>query len=326
MANARVFCTYFDSRYESRGRVMADSLRAHGENGRLVVLALDDAALAAVESWPIDGVDVISRNALEERYPQLLQVQPNRARMEYVFTLTPWLTSFVMESQTDASWVTYLDADLCFFSPPEVVFDDMQGASVGIVAHRFTREQLWRQKYGIYNVAWVAFRNDIDGRKCLGWWGERCLEWCHDRVEDGRFADQGYLNHFRDVISTVRVVDHPGVDLAPWNLRAHSVSVDKNGELRVDGLPLVFFHFHGLRQEGRRFYFKHIPYLARTTRVIRESIYEPYCRALVAVEREGMAAKVEPLLRQVTVLARLRSGRQWAMRKLALMRGDYIDV
>ena len=292
----------------------------------MLVLALDEATLDAVRAWTDTNVQVISLHTLEKCFPQLETVKALRSRMEYVFTLTPWLTQYAMDSRPEASWVTYLDADLYFFAAPEALFTEMEKSSVGIIAHRFTREQRWREKYGIYNVAWVAFRPDTDGLACLKWWSEQCLSWCYDRVEGDRFADQRYLDRFSEVIPSVTVIEHPGADLAPWNLRAHQITTDGNGAPLVDGRPLVFFHFHGLRQEGQRFHFKHVPYLARTTPAIRNAIYRPYCTELLAAEKAPTAARTEPLQRQETVLSRVRSGRRAALRRLGILRGDFVDI
>ncbi len=43
--------------------------------------------------------------------------------------------------------------------------------------------------------------------------------------------------------------EEPGAGLAPWNVSAHELS-GENGEVRVDGRPLVFYHFHSLREYG----------------------------------------------------------------------------
>ena len=151
------------------------------------------------------------------------------------------------------------------------------------------------------------------------------MDWCGDVVDSGRFADQGYLNSFPTLFDGVVVVDLPGVDVAPWNLRRHSLAVDRAGQVLVDGSPLIFFHFHGLAQEGNRFYFKHVPYLAKTTSVIREAVYLPYCKALKAAS-PLCAQGTSEMKRKPTLLASLKSGRAATLRWLGEMRHDFVDV
>src|SRR5207237_5145326 len=102
-------------------------------------------------------------------------------------------------------------------------------------------------KSGIYTVGWVSFRRDADGLACLRWWRERCLEWCRDRHEDGRFADQKYLDDWPTRFEGVRVLQHKGANLAPWNLSNVTVQI-REGRIQADEEPLLFFHFHGLKQ------------------------------------------------------------------------------
>jgi hypothetical protein len=162
-------------------------------------------------------------------------------------------------------------------------------------------------------VGWVGFRNDEEGRRCLDWWVEATLEWCFDRVEDGKFADQGYLDSFTDQTARLRVIANPGVDLAPWNLARHTVRSVRSQAI-VDGVPAVCFHFHGIWKRGDRYYWKNFRYHARTTSVVREVLFAPYLRELSRVAGEvqpyvadarhrGRAAGVRSRLK--TVLARL---------------------
>jgi hypothetical protein len=98
-----------------------------------------------------------------------------------------------------------------------------------------------------------------------------------------------------------------------------------DGNVLVDGEPLIFFHFHGLRLEGVRFHFKHAPYLARTTSTLRDFVYRPYCEALLAATKPlaGGAAAME---RRTTLLASLKAGRAATIGWLGVRRGDYVDI
>lgn len=319
----RAYCTYFDSGYLSRGLAMIESLRSVGEDGMVVVLALDDAAADGLRERGGAGLMIIRPGDLEAAYPQLLDVRDSRSRMEYMFTLTPWLTLHAMTLAPSAEWVTYLDADLWFFSPVDVVFAELEGASVGIVPHRFPADQVWREKYGRYNVGWVSFRADAAGRACLAWWAQSCLEWCYDRPEPGRFADQYYLNDFATVADAVQVISDPGVNTAPWNLAGHTVSSDPDGKPLVDGRPLVFFHFHGVSREGRRFRFKHATYRVRTTSTIRDTIYRPYVSRLAQLDGAAEATGRDRHRAGATMMGRLRSRllTWWGDR-----RADYVDL
>lgn len=308
---------------------MITTLRAQDKNSVVVVLALDEHTYRVLLELEDLGLHVINLWDIESQYPKLLDVKFSRSVMEYLFTLTPWITKFALDLFPDAEWVTYLDADLQFQSEIEPIFTEISKSSVGIVPHRFSKKQEWRLKFGTYNVAWVSFKNSDDGRTCLEWWAEQCLFWCNDApLEDGRFADQGYLDEFEHVIETVRVIENPGVNLAPWNLTNHEISVGADSQILVDGSPLIFFHFHGLLKKNNRYFFKHAPYGVKTTSLIRENLYRPYCSLLESLAKTipPQEHSYTPLTRKRTILRPLVGGRHFLIRWLAFSRGDWLEV
>ena len=135
----------------------------------------------------------------------LRSAKENRSLVEYYFTCTPSLPLFIL-NRTDnkVDVVTYLDADLYFFASPEPLFVEMADASIVIIEHRYSPQLDHMRVLGIYNVGWLSFRRDPRALCCLQWWRERCLEWCHDRFENDRFADQKYLDDWPLALSKSR--------------------------------------------------------------------------------------------------------------------------
>jgi hypothetical protein len=307
---------------------MIESLRRVGEGGRVYVLCLSDEAYVVLQRMSVPGVEPISLGDFERANPSVAEVRDQRSTMEYFFTMTPWLVRHAMCLSPEADWVTYLDADLWFFDSPQPIYDEIGSSSVGIIPHRFPSRQSWRLRFGTYNVGWVSFRLDEAGAACADWWAARCLEWCKDAADGGRFADQGYLDGFSNVVDGVHVIGHAGADLAPWNLRSHDTAWGARRAVTVDGRPLIFFHFHGVDHDAKRYYFKHAPYGARTTDVVRDGIYEPYLTALIQTERV-----VGPFVPVAGVAARrgiggspLGWGRHVAVRGLSRLRGDFVEI
>lgn len=307
---------------------MIDSLRRVGDDGRVWVLCLSDEAYEALQRMDAPGVVPIRLSDFERANPDVTTIREQRSTVEYFFTLTPWFVRHVMRLSPEADWVTYLDADLWFFDSPQPIYDEIESSSVGIIPHRFPSAQSWRLKYGTYNVGWVSFRLDDAGAACADWWAARCLEWCKDTPDAGRFADQGYLDGFSTAVGGVRVIEHAGADLAPWNLPSHDTAWGTRPAVIVDGRPLIFFHFHGLDRDAKRYYFKHASYGARTTGVVRDGIYVPYLAALAQAERElGSTVPVgEAVARRGFGGSLLGWRRRVVLRGLSRLRGDFVEV
>jgi hypothetical protein len=147
--------------------------------------------------------------------------------------------------------VTYIDADLYFFSSPAPLLKSLGEASVAITPHRFSFIYQRHIVYGRFNVAWMTFRRCAEGLDCLNSYKADCTAWCFDRPEAGRFADQKYLDAWPGRYPSLKIIEHKGVNLAAWNLDNYAVQM-KNATPMIDGDPLVFFHFTGtsLREDG----------------------------------------------------------------------------
>lgn len=289
-ATPRVYCTYFDSGYLSRGLALITSLREHGDNSPVYVLALDDAAASYLDEHAPENVFVLRIEELEQAVPELLPLKAERSRMEYYFTCTPLLMRYVMDIQNIPGGMSiYLDGDLFFFDNPQIVIDAMEDSSIGIIEHRYPdslAEKL--SKYGRFNVGWVGFRDDQNGRNVLDWYSEQTLKWCSDKPENGKYADQGYLNWFPE-FTGVKILSSAGFNLAPWNVKRHRISGTQAAlgatKVTVDNQPLVFFHFHGLRKVGNRFATGELTYGARLSRTLKQMVYQPYVNLLNKIDQ-----------------------------------------
>lgn len=293
--STRVYCTYFDSGYLSRGLALISSLREHGDISDVYVLALDDESEMFLTEHAPANVFVLNISALEKAVPELAPLKVKRSRMEYYFTCTPLLIRYVMNILATPNAVAiYLDADLFFFDNPGLVIDAMGDHSVGIIEHRYPDTVAAKlAKYGRFNVGWVGFRDDERGRKVLDWYSEQTLDWCSDIPSEGRYADQGYLDWFPE-FDGVAVLESPGFNLAPWNTKRHLLTTRRQTtspeeasetEVKVDNNPLVFFHFHGLRSVGRWFVSSQLIYKSPMTQLLREKIYLPYVNKLSSVDQ-----------------------------------------
>jgi hypothetical protein len=281
-----VFCTYCDKGYAARMRCLHESLKAQGEPFRLLVLCFDsetEAVVAAAGDPSLVGIPLTELLAAD---PEFAAVRAQRSRVEFFFTSTPVLVRHCFAREPAAGDVTYLDADLFFFAPASAVFAEQGDASIGIVPHRFLKHTADDLRHGAYNVGWVSFRRDPNGLACVNWWRERCLEWCYDRIEDGRFADQGYLDEFPRRFAGVCAIEHPGVNAAPWNVNAPSVAL-KDGRPWVGDHPVLFYHFQGVREVAEGWFDPGLrTYRQNLTRGLRDWIYVPYLKRLTAMQEK----------------------------------------
>jgi hypothetical protein len=272
------FCTLFDSGYLFKALALYASLEQHCERFHLTGLCVDEEAERLLRLLALPKMSVLPLAELESRDQALAATKADRNRFEYCCTATPALPLHLLETRAELDEITYLDADLLFFSSPEPLFAEMGDASVLITPHRFPEYLRHYEVNGIFNVQFMTFRCNERGLATLRWWHDRCIEWCYIRLEDGKFADQKYLDHWPERFDGVHVLRHPGGGLAPWNLDRHTLSRE-NGRVLVDGEPLVFFHFHRVRMRRDGGYDWRAPgYIGLSA--ARDLVYRPYLAAL----------------------------------------------
>jgi hypothetical protein len=183
---------------------------------------------------------------------QLKAVKPTRTRAEYCWTCTPSTIDYVIGTY-GVPECTYLDADLYFYSDPDVLFNEMGSASVLLTEHRYPPRFNRTAKSGRFCVQFITFKNDHNGLTALHWWRDRCIEWCFNRYENGKFGDQKYLDDWQHRFKGVHVLKHLGGGLAPWNVEQYRLESAVNHDILFsdrksgDSFKTVFYHFHHVR-------------------------------------------------------------------------------
>jgi hypothetical protein len=268
----------------AKGLASFHSLCQYSDNFLLWVLALDPLCAKKLRSIGDNRLRVVSLADLEKSRPALRACRRNRSLIEFYFTCSPVFIHFVLGHLKAGEAVTKIDADCYFFASPESIHAQEGDCSLAITPHRFTSHAKEKAIYGKFNVGWVTIRKDPIGSRCAEVWAKQSLTWCYDRPERHRFADQKYLDEWPSRYRNVRVLDRPGINQAPWNSEASLLHATGNKRF-VDGLPLVFFHYHSLRQAGEnRFYANLSEFMARPSKDLVKKIYVPYVDAILGIQ------------------------------------------
>lgn len=238
----RYFCTLFDSGYLLKGLAMIRSLARHCPGMQIYVLCMDAQTKIILGHLNLPFVVCITLEEVENE--ELLAAKKNRGVAEYCWTLSSCFTWYVMQNFPKIDLLTYVDADLLFYSDVEPIFDEIGDASIAIIEHRFTERLKDREVNGRFCVEWDSFRRDQQGMACLSRWRTQCIEWCYYRLEDGKMGDQKYLDEWPSRYSCCHVIMHPGAGIAPWNYAQYRFGRNEGGQITVEGSPLIFYHFH----------------------------------------------------------------------------------
>ncbi|MEY4991110.1 MAG: hypothetical protein RIS08_1336 [Actinomycetota bacterium] len=248
------------------------------------ILAMDELTAEVVQN-AIPRAKVFRMDAILSFEPRLENALIGRSTAEQFFTIGPTFLAFCAESAPWARWLVYADADLKFFKPLSRYLSDFDSYATVLAPHRHYWWNARRlAKFGRFNVGMVPFNMSKSGLKLITYWATACLDWCFDKPESGKYADQGYLEKFESEAPGLVAVDSSlGVNLAPWNSSFLQVSVSKMGHLQVGSSPLIYFHFQGLKFVAGRWHLGHISYLSAANKSIRQHVYLPYLTDLEKV-------------------------------------------
>lgn len=325
------FVTYFDVNYAARGLTLIESMFRHHTDADVTVLCLDAKTEEILKARHGPRISLVSIAELEAREPALTAVRTQRTPWEYYTTQTPILVLRVLDALPPGALAIYIDADCLFFSRLDDVMAELDGASIGMSEHRFNEESSHLNIYGFYNGGFGVWRNDANGRACLLDWRKQCLDWCGEKVDGNRFLNQGYLTSWPERFRGVKVFKHAGQNLAPWNVGSHKLELHRSG-VRVDGYPLVFYHYSGVFRSPQETWQTFYTYQPILNPVVLENIYRPYCNELDAKHKElqkrfGIAgtASVRTLEEFTPVLDLTKGQKRLASSKPKRVRKRWLD-
>lgn len=264
---------------------MYESLKQHCICFHLYIFPFDDKCLNVLTSLKLENVTLVPLHEFEDK--ELLSVKPTRTKGEYCWTSTSSTILFCIE-KFSLEHCTYLDADIYFYNSPALLLREVEGKSVLITDHRYSKQYNRVYDCGKYCVQFIFFRNDEDGMKALRWWRNECIEWCYNRQENGKFGDQKYLDDWIVRFNGIVELQHLGGGVAPWNVQQYEI-YKSDSEFVVREIssgmeyPLVFYHFHELKFISAAKFVRICEY--EISRGIKNVIYFQYVKHLSKLNR-----------------------------------------
>ena len=256
---------------------LIESLWRHEKNPFIHVLCLDEETKSFFSEHRFKNVFLYEEREIVSYYPKLENAREDRSRVEFIFTLGSSFVNFVFQKLEDNQLFIYLDADVLLFSNiTDLLIVKIKDGDCILTPHAFSEKLQGSIQFGKYNVGIMAFKKNINGGRILDWWMSSCMEWCYDRLEDGKFADQKYLERFCEFGKVIEM-DVPSVYGAPWNLEELFDRTDK----------LLCYHFH--RFNVKNYFFAYLgfaPYLKSEPTKRMVSLYYDYWKILKKIEKK----------------------------------------
>jgi hypothetical protein len=297
------YCSAFSGAYCYQGLILYNSIKKHDDGFTMFYVCLDNLAYKILSGLNLENLQVIKVEIIEDYFPELKHAKKDRAIHEYAWTIKSSEMLYILENYEEVDRIIWLDGDMQMLSNTETIFDEWGNDSIILTEQYYTdyHEPLIKT-YGRFQAGFVGFCKDNEGLKALRWWKAKCIEWCYSIFQDGRWADQKYLDNIPELFQKVGVIKSLGINMTPFILYRLNFEQEKyleidQDEISINNTKMVLYHYYG---------FKYLDdstcdlcsYWMKFSRNSVENLYVPYIKASKAAidEIEVILPKYKLLL------------------------------
>jgi glycosyltransferase involved in cell wall biosynthesis len=238
-------CTIIARNYLAHARVLARSFYEHHPDGRFTVLVIDGEQPFRRE--PGDGFEVLVPAEIGIDESEFHRMAAIYDVMELATAVKPSFLKALL-ARGDGS-VTYFDPDIETFAPLDDISELAQERSIVLTPHTLSPlphdgpepGEVTLLLAGMFNLGFIAVGSKAGD--FLDWWVERVARAGHVAPRRGQFVDQRWVDFVPSLFEHAILRD-PACNVAHWNLETRRFEWE-DGEYRVDGQSLRFFHFSG---------------------------------------------------------------------------------
>lgn len=170
----------------------------------------------------------------------------------------PFYLEYFTDQNPDLTHLMYFDPDTFIYGNLCDIEDELNGdIEIILTPHILTpipldgkmpNEHLFLN-FGTYNLGFIGIKNPKNNMFFFKWWGERTYQMGFDRVSEGLFVDQLWMNFTPIFQNNVVVSKNFGLNMGPWNL--HERYLTKNQKWVVnENTELVFYHFSNYKYDS----------------------------------------------------------------------------
>jgi hypothetical protein len=242
------FATIVSPNYLAYARVLGESLARHAAQADFQTLVVTRRTVQVRDAVDETGLQVIY--AEELGLPDFEQLAYKYDLVELNTALKPSFLKALLARGYDR--VVYLDPDICLFDAPLPVLEALDLSEIVLIPHALAPamdglrpSDIDFLRTGTFNLGFIGLRQGAHSSALLDWWESRCLSHGFNDPGYGIFVDQKWLDLAQCYFESVRVLKHPGCNVAYWNLHERRVEHSPHG-YRVNGEALIFFHFSGV--------------------------------------------------------------------------------
>jgi len=285
----RYICTYFDINFLPRGMALLDSIKNNCKNFVFYILTLDNETKNYLMN--LNNKNIVLINI--DQYVNYFNIDKNKyqSEKEFYFSITPSICLYILENHEYIDLLLYLDADVYLFNDIELLYNEIDDSSIAICSQRLP----WynSKKYGLYNVGVNSFRNDKEGIKCLRQWYKDCSTWKpnQDGYKLDFFSDQIWLDKWLMLYQNIKIIEHIGIDTAPWNANQYTFSI-KDNIYYINDKELIIYHFSSIKELDNNQWHVNTIFTLLNVKGVLYKIYQEYIKNIIKYKSINRVNKI----------------------------------
>jgi hypothetical protein len=273
--------TICSNNYIAQAKILGDSLLEKNPNYKFVIGLCDELSddidysfFGNIEIIPVSQINIYCFDEIIKKYDII----------ELNTSVKPSFFKYFISKYDNLESIIYFDPDIQIFNNLLLLEKYLESDDVLITPHVLKpigldslspSENLFLN-FGIYNLGFIALnpksQNVLD---LLDWWEERTLKIGYNRVAEGLFVDQLWINLIPIFFKKVKILTEYGFNVAPWNLHERSTIYKNDDEyIMNDNSKLVFYHFSSYNYTKPELFSKY--YDRYNSVVLSEEIFDLY--------------------------------------------------
>ncbi|MEP7108057.1 MAG: hypothetical protein ABI760_08740 [Ferruginibacter sp.] len=241
--------TLCSNNYLAQAKIFADSVQYYNPEDKVIIGLVDElnpgidySFIASAEIIPVKQINIPGLRELCNRY-NIVELN-TIVKASYI--------KYFIAQYSHTKNIIFFDPDVRLFSSLHPLYQELDQADILLTPHilsptpddGFRPQENVFLNYGIYNLGFIALRTTSeDVVKFLDWWENRIINYGYNRVADGFFVDQLWVNLVPVFYKRVHILQSPGYNMAPWNLYERFITKTDKGYMLNDGVELIFYHF-----------------------------------------------------------------------------------
>lgn len=277
----KIAFTICSNNYLAQAKTLGDSLFEKNPDYKFIIGLCDKLSedidysfFENIEIIPVSQLDIYCFDNIIKKYNII----------ELNTSIKPSFFKYLIRRYDNPEMIMYFDPDIQIFDKLNLLEKYLEEYDVLITPHilhpisvdDFSPSENLFLNYGIYNLGFLALNpNGENAIKLLDWWEDKTLKIGFDRVSDGLFVDQLWINLAPIFFNKVKVLKEYGFNVAPWNLHErNSIHKVNDDYVLEDNSKLVFYHFSSYNFAKPELFSK--GYNRYNSIIIRKEVYELY--------------------------------------------------